>query len=67
MKQGRIVSVNSTWDVIKTTYFSGLAFSVLFTLWVSRDSSFLIRLLASALIGLTWPLSLPVVLLFSLF
>ncbi|WP_411704633.1 GhoT/OrtT family toxin [Edaphovirga cremea] len=62
-----MVSVNSTWDVIKTVYFFGFAFSVLFTLLVSRDNSFLIRLFTSTLIGLTWPLSLPVVLLFSLF
>ncbi|MFZ4832007.1 GhoT/OrtT family toxin [Rouxiella sp. Mn2063] len=54
------------WEVIKTIYWSGLAVAALFTLLVSRDS-IRIRLLTSGIIGLTWPFSLPVVLLFSLF
>ncbi|CAM3449325.1 hypothetical protein BS639_15240 [Rouxiella silvae] len=54
------------WEVIKTIYWGGLGIAALFTLLVSRDS-FKIRLLTSGIIGLTWPMSLPVVMLFSLF
>ncbi|KFC82475.1 hypothetical protein GEAM_1502 [Ewingella americana ATCC 33852] len=54
------------WEVIKTIYWGGLALAAVFTLLVSRDT-FKIRLLTSALIGFTWPMSLPVVVLFSLF
>jgi len=54
------------WEVIKTIYWGGLALAVVITLLVSRDT-IKIRLLTSALIGFTWPMSLPVVVLFSLF
>ncbi|MCR9001153.1 GhoT/OrtT family toxin [Rahnella perminowiae] len=52
--------------MIKTIYWGGLGIAVLFTLLVSRDT-IKIRLLTSGIIGFTWPMSLPVVLLFSLF
>jgi len=58
--------VHVWWEVIKTIYWGGLALAAVFTLLVSRDT-FKIRLLTSALIGFTWPMSLPVVVLFSLF
>ncbi|WP_045048011.1 GhoT/OrtT family toxin [Rouxiella chamberiensis] len=54
------------WEVIKTIYWGGLGIAALFTLLVSRDT-IKIRLLTSGIIGLTWPMSLPVVVMFSLF
>lgn len=54
------------WEAIKTIYWGGLALAAIFTLLVSRDT-IKIRLLTSGIIGLTWPMSLPVVMLFSLF
>lgn len=62
--QGSVVHV--WWEVIKTIYWGGLGIAVLFTLLVSRDT-IKIRLLTSGIIGFTWPMSLPVVMLFSLF
>ncbi len=62
--QGLVVHV--WWEVIKTIYWGGLGIAVLLTLLVSRDT-IKIRLLTSGIIGFTWPMSLPVVLLFSLF
>ncbi|MFC3395250.1 GhoT/OrtT family toxin [Brenneria rubrifaciens] len=58
---------HSEWELIKLIYFIGFAISVLVTLLLSKDKSLHIRLLASLLVGLTWPLSFPVVLLFSIF
>ncbi|WP_229746459.1 GhoT/OrtT family toxin [Hafnia psychrotolerans] len=54
------------WEVIKTIYWGGFVLAVIFTLLMSRGT-FKIRLLTSGIIGLTWPMSFPVVLLFSLF
>ncbi|AUH02498.1 GhoT/OrtT family toxin [Prodigiosinella confusarubida] len=48
-------------------YFIGLVVSMLFTFLMSRDNSLFIRFLAALIIGLTWPLSFPVVLVFSFF
>jgi len=62
--QGSVVHV--WWEVIKTIYWGGLALAVIFTLLMSRGT-FKIRLLTSGIIGFTWPMSFPVVLLFSLF
>ncbi len=61
------VSAHTAWEALKTIFLIGFALSALFTLLISRDSSFKIRLFTSGIIGLTWPLSFPVVLLFSLF
>ncbi|MCV9877743.1 GhoT/OrtT family toxin [Brenneria izbisi] len=58
---------SSVWEIIKLVYFIGFAISLLVTLRLSKDKSWSIRLLAALLIGLTWPLSFPVVLLFSIF
>ncbi|OAT53676.1 GhoT/OrtT family toxin [Providencia heimbachae] len=40
---------------------------MLITLLLTKDPSFCMRLLSALLIGFTWPMSLPVVLMFSLF
>lgn len=61
---GRFMS--SLWVVTLYVYFIGLLVSMVFTYLVSRDT-LTIRLISALIIGLTWPLSLPVVLLFSLF
>lgn len=53
------------WEVIKTAYFIGFVLSLVFTFFVSKDRSMFIRLLCAILIGLTWPLSFPVVVMFS--
>ncbi|WP_409307151.1 GhoT/OrtT family toxin [Pectobacterium sp. B1J-3] len=58
---------HSVWELIKLIYFIGFVISMLVTLLLSKDKSWFIRILASLLIGLTWPLSFPVVLLFSMF
>ncbi|EHD21009.1 MULTISPECIES: GhoT/OrtT family toxin [Brenneria] len=55
------------WELIKLIYFIGFTISLVVTFLLSKDKSLTIRLLASLLIGLTWPLSFPVVLLFSIF
>lgn len=55
------------WEMIKTIYFTGQVVATLFTFLMSKDKSLLIRLLAALLIGLTWPLSLPVAIVFSFF
>lgn len=54
------------WEFIKCAYFVGAGVSLLITFWLSRDNALSMRLLAAVLIALTWPLSFPVVLLFSL-
>ncbi|EFE54844.1 MULTISPECIES: GhoT/OrtT family toxin [Providencia] len=40
---------------------------MLFTLLVTKDPNFFMRLLSAILIGLTWPMTLPIVFMFSLF
>ncbi|ASL83279.1 GhoT/OrtT family toxin [Serratia marcescens] len=54
------------WVATQYCYFIGLLVSMVFTYLVSRDTV-KIRCISAVTIGLTWPLSLPVVLLFSLF
>ena len=54
------------WVATQYCYFIGLLVSMVFTYLVSRDTV-KIRCISALPIGLTWPLSLPVVLLFSLF
>jgi len=60
------LEVHVWWEVIKTIYWGGLGIAAVVTLLVSRDT-IKIRLLTSGIIGFTWPMSLPVVVLFSLF
>ncbi|MEC5341111.1 GhoT/OrtT family toxin [Brenneria populi] len=55
------------WESIKLIYCIGFVISLLVTFLLSRDNSLTIRVLTSLLIGVTWPLSFPVVLLFSIF
>ncbi|MGM3176130.1 GhoT/OrtT family toxin [Dickeya lacustris] len=61
------MSHHHLWEMIRTLYFIGLPVSMLFTLLMSRDNSWMMRILASILIGITWPLSFPVVFVFSFF
>ncbi|EKT62056.1 GhoT/OrtT family toxin [Providencia burhodogranariea] len=57
----------STFECILLVYGIGGVCSALITLLVTKDPDILMRLLSALLIGLTWPMSFPVVLLFSLF
>ncbi|GKW14594.1 GhoT/OrtT family toxin [Pectobacterium actinidiae] len=58
---------HSLWELIKLTYMIGFVVSLIVTFLLSKDKSLLIRFFASLIVGLTWPLSFPVVLLFSIF
>ncbi|MEI3776908.1 GhoT/OrtT family toxin [Pectobacterium brasiliense] len=58
---------HSPWELIKLTYMIGFVISLIVTFLLSKDESLLIRFFASLIVGLTWPLSFPVVLLFSIF
>ncbi|PKX81404.1 GhoT/OrtT family toxin [Pectobacterium peruviense] len=58
---------HSFWELIKFTYMIGFFVALIVTFLLSKDKSLLIRFFASLLVGLTWPLSFPVVLLFSIF
>ncbi|WJV52135.1 GhoT/OrtT family toxin [Pectobacteriaceae bacterium CE70] len=58
---------HNLWEIMEYVYFIGLVVSMLFTFLMSRDNSLFIRFLAALIIGLTWPLSFPVVLVFSFF
>ncbi|CAI0772404.1 Protein of uncharacterised function (DUF2566) [Serratia entomophila] len=58
--------MSSLWVATQYFYLIGLLVSMVFTYLVSRDT-IKIRFISALTIGLTWPLSLPVVLLFSLF
>lgn len=60
------VSHHAVWEFIKHAYMLGAIIAMVITFLLSRDKSLLMRFLASILIGLTWPLSFPLVLLFSL-
>ncbi|EKT58459.1 GhoT/OrtT family toxin [Providencia sneebia] len=57
----------STFESILLIYGIGAVCSALITLLVTKDPNIFMRLLSALLIGLTWPMTLPVVLLFSLF
>ncbi|AUQ42931.1 GhoT/OrtT family toxin [Yersinia ruckeri] len=59
--------MSSAWIALKTIYWVGMVISILITFFASVDPSWKIRIFAALLIGLTWPMSLPVVLLFLLF
>lgn len=58
--------MSSLWVATQYFYLIGLLVSMIFTYLVSRDI-IKIRFISALTIGLTWPLSLPVVLMFSLF
>ncbi|MHA7846684.1 GhoT/OrtT family toxin [Serratia sp. D1N4] len=58
--------MSSLWVTMQYIYLIGLLISMIFTYLVSRDT-IKIRCISAIAIGLTWPLSLPVVLLFALF
>lgn len=51
------------WGTIKSVYLAGAVIAVIITLPISKDPSWIIRIFCSLLIGLTWPMSLPIVLL----
>ncbi|AKA37415.1 GhoT/OrtT family toxin [Yersinia ruckeri] len=59
--------MSSAWIALKTIYWVGMVISILITFFASVDPSWKIRIFTALLIGLTWPMSLPVVLLFLLF
>ncbi|WP_080649072.1 MULTISPECIES: GhoT/OrtT family toxin [Dickeya] len=61
------MSHHHLWEMIRTLYFLGLAASMIFTFFMSKDNSLIMRFLAAILIGVTWPLSFPVVIVFSFF
>ncbi|ACZ76427.1 MULTISPECIES: GhoT/OrtT family toxin [Dickeya] len=61
------MSHHHLWEMIRTLYFLGLAVSMIFTFFMSKDNSLIMRFLAAILIGVTWPLSFPVVIVFSFF
>ncbi|SLM63717.1 MULTISPECIES: GhoT/OrtT family toxin [Dickeya] len=61
------MSHHHLWETIRTLYFIGFPVSMLFTFFMSRDNSLTMRFLASILIGVTWPLSFPIVVVFSFF
>ena len=48
-------------------YIVGVIASTFIIFPLTRDQSLLVRWLSASLIGITWPLSLPVALLLSLF
>jgi hypothetical protein len=58
--------MSSLWVATQYFYLIGLLVSMIFTYLVSRDT-IKIRFISALTIGVTWPLSLPVVLMFSLF
>ncbi|MEH0835424.1 GhoT/OrtT family toxin [Pectobacterium cacticida] len=61
------MSHHALWELIKLIYMFGFVISLTVTFLLSKDKSLFMRFLASLMIGLTWPLSFPVVLLFSIF
>ncbi|TCV98287.1 GhoT/OrtT family toxin [Biostraticola tofi] len=59
--------MSSAWEVIERIYLIGLVVATIVTYLLSHDPSIKVKLFTAKIIGLTWPMSLPVVLLFSLF
>ncbi|MEG0280555.1 MAG: GhoT/OrtT family toxin [Morganella sp. (in: enterobacteria)] len=57
----------SSLQLVLTIYATGGLFSFILTFFLTKDPNPLFRLLSCLLIALTWPMSLPVVILFSLF
>lgn len=56
------MDTHTGWEYLKLIYLGGSVVSAIITFLVSRDPSMKIRLLCTLLIALTWPLSLPLVL-----
>ncbi|MEH2920874.1 GhoT/OrtT family toxin [Samsonia erythrinae] len=61
------MSHHSLWEFIKLSYLIGFVISTIVTFLLSKDKSLFIRSLASLMVGLTWPMSFPIALLFSIF
>ncbi|MGG4607986.1 GhoT/OrtT family toxin [Providencia sp. Me31A] len=57
----------STFENILVIYGIGGLCAMLFTLLVTKDPNCFMRMLSAILIGFTWPMTLPVVFMFSLF
>ncbi|MGJ7382704.1 GhoT/OrtT family toxin [Morganella morganii] len=53
--------------MLLTIYATGGLLSFILTFFLTKDPNPFFRLLSCLLIALTWPMSLPVVILFSLF
>ncbi|WP_230011270.1 GhoT/OrtT family toxin [Citrobacter koseri] len=49
-------------QILLLIYVTGVFLSAILTFLLSKDPCLKIRILAALLIGLTWPLSIPVVL-----
>ncbi|MBG3079931.1 GhoT/OrtT family toxin [Proteus mirabilis] len=54
-------------SVIGISYLIGAVFSFIITFFLTKDPSVAMRLLSALLIALTWPLSFPMALIFSIF
>ncbi|MBQ0212844.1 GhoT/OrtT family toxin [Proteus vulgaris] len=54
-------------SVIGISYLIGAVISFIITFFLTKDPSFAMRLLSALLIALTWPLSFPMALIFSIF
>ncbi|HCM63104.1 MAG TPA: DUF2566 domain-containing protein [Morganella sp. (in: Bacteria)] len=57
----------SSLQLVLTIYATIGLFAFILTFFLTKDPNPLFRLLSCLLIALTWPMSLPVVILFSLF
>lgn len=57
----------STIAIIGISYLIGAVLSFIITFFLTKDPSLAMRLLSALLIGLTWPLSFPMALIFSIF
>ncbi|EKS7767265.1 GhoT/OrtT family toxin [Edwardsiella piscicida] len=55
------------WSFIKTAYCVGVLFCAFVTFFATKDPSIKIRLLSAVMVGLTWPMSFPLVVVFWLF
>ncbi|AIJ10014.1 MULTISPECIES: GhoT/OrtT family toxin [Edwardsiella] len=55
------------WSFIKTAYCVGVLFCAFVTFFATKDPSMKIRLLSAVMVGLTWPMSFPLVVVFWLF
>lgn len=60
------MTLMTSWHIIVNIYLALALICGLITWFLTRDKKS-VRLLASIFIGLTWPLSFPVVLLFAIF
>ncbi|CNL46857.1 GhoT/OrtT family toxin [Yersinia proxima] len=57
----------NTGFILLSIYVVGVIISTFIIFPLTRDQSLVVRCLSSFLIGITWPLSLPVALLLSMF